>query len=452
MQDSAAQMGEEDITTLLFRFSLPAIVGMLVMATYNIVDTFFVARLGSEAIAALSVAFPLQMLLGAIGIGSGVGAASLVARSLGAEKKEEAENALGQVITLALVFGLITALAGIFYLRPLLLFLGTTPDIISLTEDYLLVITSGSAMFFLMMILNNLVRAEGNPVLSMKMMIVSAVANIVLDPIFIFLLGMGVRGAAVATLLSKVIGVAIMLYYFVSGRSVLRFRFSALKLRWKTIADIYKIGFPAMILQFSNNISLIVTNIILAAFGHVPIAVMGLIFRLQMFAIMPALGISQGFLPIAGFNFGAGKLDRIKEALLKAVFAGTILMTLAGLVFFLVPNFFIGIFSSEKELLEIGKQAMRITVSTFPFIAIQIVSSTFFQAIGKGIPALLLSLLREVVLYIPFILLMSDLYGLTGVWVSRPLSDFAAFLLTFILIANELKKQGIPLRSLHSFK
>lgn len=454
VDNGSAYIGEDNITTLLYRFSLPAIVGMLVMATYNVVDTFFVAKLGSEAIAALSVAFPLQMLMGAIGVGSGIGAASLVSRSLGAEYKIEAENALGQVITLAMIFGFVIALAGFFYMRPLLVFLGTNPDIIALTEEYLLVITSGSALFFLIMILNNVVRAEGNPMLSMKIMIVSAVANIILDPIFIFALGMGIRGAAIATVLAKVVGIAMMLRYFASGKSVLRFRFSSLKLRWKTILNIYKIGLPAMVLQFSNNISLIVTNVVLASFGHIPIAVMGLIFRLQMFAIMPAIGIAQGLLPIVGYNFGAQKMDRVRDAFMKSAAAGTVLITLAGVIFFLLPTFFLGIFSKEDELLAIGTHAVRVMVIMYPCIAAQIVSGSFFQAIGKGLPSLILSLLREVIVFIPFLFLLSDRFGLTGVWAARPVSDLMAFMLTFILIYHEFKKQGIPLnmRLLHSYK
>ncbi len=454
--NGSAFMGEDSITTLLFRFSLPAIVGMLVMATYNVVDTFFVARLGSEAIAALSVAFPLQMLMGAVGVGSGVGAASLVSRSLGADNKKEAENALGQVITLAMIFGLIIALASFFYLRPLLVFLGTTADIIAPTEEYLMVITSCSAMFFLLMTLNNVVRAEGNPVLSMNMMIISAVANIILDPIFIFTLGLGIRGAAIATVLAKIVGIVMMLHYFLAGKSVLKLRLSSLKLRWQTILNVYKIGLPAMILQFSNNISLVVTNVVLACYGYIPVAVMGLIFRLQMFAIMPAIGIAQGLLPIVGYNFGARKIDRVREAFLKSVAAGTIFITLAGIIFFLTPSFFLGIFSKEKELLALGTYAVRIMVIMYPCIAVQIVSGSFFQAIGKGIPSLVLSLLREVIVFIPFLFLLSERYGLTGIWAARPVSDFVAFLLTFYLIYFEFKRQGIPLqlrlRLLQSFK
>ena len=445
MQNNTSQMGEENVTRLLIRFSLPAIVGMLVMATYNLVDTIFVGRLGSEAIAALSVAFPLQMSLGAVGIGTGVGAASLISRSLGLDNKEKAEKALGQVISLALVFGLVTAVISIFYLRPLLIFLGTTPDIIMFTEDYMKVIAYGSGMFFLIMILNNVVRAEGNPLFSMTVMIVSAIVNIVLDPIFIFLLEMGVQGAAIATVLSKIIGIVMILHYYLMKKSVLKLHHKNLRLQWNIVKDIYIIGVPAMIQPLSTNISLIIANIILAVYGHVPIAVMGVVFRLQMFATMPILGISQGLLPIIGFNFGAKKLGRIRDALIKSGAASTVLITFIGTVFFLKPSFFMGIFSAEEELLTIGSHALRLMVIMFPLVGIQIISTIFFQATGKGIPSLILSLLREVILFIPFILLMSNLYGLTGIWIARPMSDLAAFLLTFALTAYELKRLGIPL-------
>ncbi len=444
--NNAAQMGEESITRLLFRFSLPATVGMLVMATYNIVDTIFVGKLGSEAIAALSVAFPIQMLLGAVGIGTGVGAASLISRSLGAGNKAEAESAAGQVISMALIFGLLTALVGLFYMRPLLLYLGTMPEILDLTEEYMIVIAVGSVMFFLIMVLNNVVRAEGNPMLSMKVMVISALLNIALDPIFIFLLDMGVRGAAVATVLSKIVGVVMMLYYFFMGKSVLKLSLACLKLRWGTIKNVYAVGFPAMLLQLSINISLIVANNILAAYGHIPIAVMGLVFRLQMFVILPVLGVSQGLLPIIGFNFGAGKLNRIREALLKGLGISVASIMILGVALFVAPAFFLGLFSTDKELLRIGIPALRIMVIMFPLVGVQIVSSIFFQAIGKGIPSLILSLLREIMLFIPFVFIMPFFYGLTGVWMARPMSDFLAFLVTFILIARELKRQGIPLR------
>ncbi len=446
MRNNAAQMGEESITRLLVRFSLPATVGMLIMATYNIVDTIFVGILGSEAIAALSIAFPFQMLLGALGIGTGVGAASLISRSLGSGQMDMARSAVGQVISLSVIYGLVVALAGFFYLEPLLVLFGATPEILALTGEYVIVITSGSVMFFLIMSLNNVVRGEGNPKLSMYVMIISALINIALDPIFIFALGMGVRGAAVATVLAKIVGVVIMLRYFTSGKGEIKINLACLRLRRETIQKIYVIGFPVMILQISTNLSLVVANNILAAYGHLPIAALGLIFRLFMFALMPVIGVSQGMLPIIGYNFGAGKMVRIRETLVKGVAISTGIATFFGAVYFIWPGMFISIFSREPELIALGSEALRIMVVMFPLIGAQVVFSTYFQATGKGMPSLLLSILREVILFIPFLLIFSELLGLSGVWLSRPVSDLLAFLVTYFLITRELRRQGIPLR------
>jgi putative MATE family efflux protein len=448
MRNNAASMGEDSITKLLLRFSLPATTGMLVMATYNIVDTIFVGLLGSEAIAALSIAFPFQMLLGALGIGTGVGAASLIARSLGAGQKNVATKAVGQVISLSVFYGLVIGLVGLYFLDPLLVIFGATPDIIDLTGEYMIVITSGSVMFFLIMGLNNVVRGEGNPKLSMYVMIISAVTNIILDPIFIFLLGMGVQGAAVATVLAKIIGVAIMLHYFLTGRGEIQITWSCLVPSLVSIRKIYVIGFPAMILQISTNLSLVIANNILAAYGHLAIATLGLIFRLFMFALMPVIGISQGLLPIIGFNFGAGKMQRIREALVKGVALSTGVVVFFGVLYFTWPALFLSIFSREPELIALGSRALRIMVIMFPVIGAQVVFSTYFQAVGKGIPSLLLSILREVILFIPLIFFFSSFLGLDGVWISRPVSDLLAFLVTFFLISRELKRQGIPLRPL----
>jgi putative MATE family efflux protein len=444
-QNSANHLGEESIGKLLVQYSVPATTGMLVMATYNIVDTIFVGMLGSRAIAALSVAFPFQMLLGAVAVGTGVGAASLISRSLGSGETGQAVKAAGQVIGLSLIFGLVIAILGFTYLEPLLRIFGATPDIVSLTGEYVLVITSGSVMFFLIMGLNNVVRAVGNPKLSMKVMIISAVTNIILDPIFIFALDMGVRGAAVATVLAKVLGVAIMLHYFITGKSEVKITLACLKPSRETIRKIYVIGLPAMVLQVSTNLSLIIANNILAAYGHLPIAALGLIFRLFMFALMPVIGVSQGLMPIIGYNYGAGKMLRIREALVKGTLVSTVIVIFFGALYFTWPIAFLSIFSKEQELLILAGRALQIMVIMFPVIGAQVVFSTYFQAAGRGLPSLLLSILREVLLFIPLLLIFSSLFGLDGVWFSRPVSDLLAFLFTFYLISRELNRHGLSL-------
>lgn len=446
MQEKPEIMGTESITTLLFRYSLPGTVGMVVAATYNVVDTIFIGRLGSEAIAALSVAFPIQMILAAIGVGIGVGSASLISRSLGAGNIRDAEKAVGQVVGLALAFGLIVALAGFYYLRPLLVIIGASPEIIGYTEEYASVITAWSVMLFMIMSLNNVVRAEGSPLFSMKIMIFSSLLNIALDPIFIFVLDMGIRGAAVATILAKGTGALILLLHFISGRSNVKLMAINLKPDYEIIKNIYKIGFPSMLRLFSRNLSLAITNIILAGFGHIPIAAMGLFFRLQMLIIMPVIGFSQGLMPVIGYNYGAEQGSRIREAVIKGFAISTAFITLLALVIYISPGTFLGFFTSEEELLAMGIYSIRIMMVMVPLIGIQIVSAVFFQAIGKAVPSLILSILREVMLFIPLLLILANSAGLVGVWAARPVSDFLAFVITFIMISRELNKQNIPLR------
>lgn len=444
-ENQITDLGEKSISRLLLRFSLPATLAMAVMASYNIVDAAFVGRLGSEAIAALSVSFPIQMVFGALGIGTGIGAASLISRSLGAEKFEEARIAAGQVILIAMLLGAALTLMGLFYLEPVLTLFGATPEILDLTVEYMSVITNGAILLFLIMMLNHSVRAEGNAMLPMTVMIISALSNIALDPVFIFVLKMGVKGAAVATVLAKFIGVVMLLWYYLSGQSVMQLRPRHLRPHGKTIVEIYRVGLPTMVIQISFNASLIVANRILGGYGHVAIAVMGIIVRLQQFAFMPVIGITQGLLPILGYNYGAGKYMRIREAMLKAIAAGVLLSTILAVFFFLFPELLIRIFSNEGALIEAGLEAIRIMVLMYPLLSIPLVGGSFFQAIGKGIPALILSLLRQFLLYIPLLLFLPRLFGLTGIWMATPLSDLLTFTIAAALIAAEFNRKGIPL-------
>ena len=446
--NNADLMGKESITKLLFRFSLPATVGMVVAATYNVVDTMFIGWLGSEAIAALSIAFPIQMILGAIGVGIGVGAASLISRSLGSGDNQTAEKAIGQVLSLALLFGVVVALLSLFYLRPLLVIFGASPEILGYTEDYTAVITNWAVIFFLIMSLNSVARGEGSPLFSMKVMVSSSLLNIALDPIFIFWLNMEVKGAAVATVLAKGAGASILLFHFLSGKSNVKLYFQNMILEGKIIKDIYKIGFPSMLRLLSKNLSLTIINMVLAGFGHIPVAAMGLFFRLQMLIVMPVVGFSQGLLPIIGYNYGAQQSERIREAMVKGFTISTLFISLLTLTIYLSPSTFLNLFTSEPELLSMGEYSLRIMLLMFPLLGIQIVSTIFFQAIGKAVPSLILSLLREVMLLIPLVIIFSNYSGLIGVWVARPVSDLLAFIIIFTMVSRELKRQEIPFRPL----
>ena len=441
----AREMGEEKISKLLWRFSLPATVAMAVTASYNVVDAAFVGRLGSKAIAALSVAFPAQMIFGAVAIGTGVGAASLIARSLGSGKTEEARATIGQVALLSLVLGFVLTLAGRFYLEPMLVFFGATPEIIAPSAEYMSVIADGAILLFSSFMLAHTIRAEGNAILPMTVLIASALTNIVLDPIFIFVLNMGIRGAAIATLLAKIVNVVCYLWYYLGGKSVLKIALKHLRPNGKIILEIYQVGLPTILIQVSANIALIIANKILGGFGHIPIAVMGMIMRLQQFAILPVIGINHGLLPIIGYNHGAKKHPRVREALIKGLGAAVIFGTAAGICFLAFPGIFLRIFTGESALLEKGAVALRITVLMYPLIGVPFISGAFFQGIGKGAPALLLALLRQFLLYIPLIFLLPLRFGLDGIWSATPLADFLTFIIAVLLVMRELKRHRIPL-------
>ncbi len=445
MQNNTDELGKENISRLIYQYSLPATIGMVVAATYNIADTIFIGRLGSEAIAALSIAFPVQMFLAAIGVGVGVGAASLISRSLGAGDVRTAEKAIGQVISLALIFGLLVAVLSIFYLQPLLSLIGARGVVLGYAEDYTAAITTGSLFFFLILGMNNVVRAEGSPILSMQVMIGSSLLNIALDPIFIFALGLEVQGAAIATVLAKGLGAIVLLAHFISGRSNLTLCRQNLRLDWIIVKEIARIGLTSMLRLVAKNFSLAATNMVLAGYGHIPIAAMGLYFRLQSLIIMPVIGFSQGLLPIMGYNYGANKKERIRETVVKGFVISTAFITVLALVNFLIPTTLLSAFTSDPELLSLGSYALRIMILMFPLIGIQLIASVFFQAIGKAVPALILSLLREVMIFIPLLLVFSGYFGLDGVWITRPVTDLLAFIVTITMVASELRKQEIPL-------
>jgi len=444
-QEQTAGMGRDSINRLLLRFSLPATFAMIVTNSYNIIDTIFLGRLGSEAIAALSVSFPIQVIIAALANSTGIGAASLISRSLGAKRYEDASIAAGQIFFLALFLGLAVTILGIIFLRRLLLLFGATPAIMDLTVQYMTIVLAGTVFLMIMLMLTNAARSEGNALVSMRTLVISAVANIIMDPIFIFALGMGVRGAAVATVLSKVLGTGLVLHFYLSRQSALSLRWSHLKPCLQVILEIYRVGAPTIFSLIAGNFSVVLVNRYLGSFGHIPLAVMGLIIRLQTFAFIPVAGISQGLLPIIGFNFGAKKLLRIREALLKGILAGTVFTTAAGAIFFTCPHFFLRLFNSEPELLAIGTRALRIMVVMYPLSAPAVIAVSFFQAVGKGIPTMILSLLRQFLIYLPCIIILPRFFGLTGIWLSTPLSDVLSVIIVTIFFAAEMRRQNIPL-------
>jgi putative MATE family efflux protein len=427
-KDIHKMLGEEKIGRLLLSLSLPATIGMLVQAMYNFVDTIFVGKgVGSMGIAGISIALPVQIFVMAFAQMFGIGGASVISRALGERDHEKARRAAGNVMVFSVAFGLVMTLLGQFFLDQLLIVLGASEAIIPYAREYLSIILLGSAFFSFGMAMNHVVRAEGKPKIAMAAMLISAVLNIILDPIFIFSLNMGIWGAALATVLSQAATSIYVLFYFLSGKSLLRISLRSLIPEWRIMRETVSVGLSAFSRQVAGSLLAVVLNNSLVFYGgDIAVAVYGVINRLLMVFIMPMFGVNQGFLPIVGYNYGARKMRRARESVKLASAVTTMIALSSSIVMFLFARQLISIFTDETELIESTIYALRIVILATPTIGVQVIASGMFQALGKALPALFLSLLRQIIIFIPLILVIPRFLGINGIWISFPLADLIA--------------------------
>ncbi len=428
------------ITSLLLRFSGPAITGMLIGALYNIVDTIFVGKsAGPLAVAALSIVFPIQLLMMSVGIMIGTGASSVMSRALGRKDRTTAAHALGSGVMLNLFFGVFLALVSYIFMNPLLSFFGASSQVAPYAREYLSIILIGFLFYSFSITANNLIRAEGKPRASMYVMLIGALANIILDPIFIFILGMGIRGAAVATVISQGLSCLYVFAYYVRGRSVLHIRLSCFRLRFRLIREVLSIGVPSFFKSSVSSMIILIFNRTLSYYGNdLYIAVLGIGFRLLSLIQMPIVGLNQGFSTIASFNYGAQLLDRVKRVLAAAVLCTSVIAFIGFLAIMLFTRQILSFFSNSPLLVNMGVAPLRIAVLFLPFLGIQTIGGGFFQAIGKPGPALIITVSRQVLFLIPAILILPLAMGLEGVWYSIPVSDFLSIIVTGIWILKEI--------------
>ncbi|HQC14117.1 MATE family efflux transporter [Mesotoga prima] len=440
-KDIHKMLGEEKIGRLLLNLSLPATIGMLVQAMYNFVDTIFVGKgVGSMGIAGISISLPVQIFVMAFAQMFGIGGASVISRSLGERDHKKARRAAGNVMVFSVAFGLVMTLLGQFFLDQLLIMLGASEAIIPYAREYLGIILLGSAFFSFGMAMNHVVRAEGKPKIAMAAMLISAVLNIILDPIFIFSLNMGIRGAALATVLSQAATSIYVLFYFLSGRSLLRVSLRSLIPEWRIMRETVSVGLSAFSRQVAGSVLAVVLNNSLVFYGgDIAVAVYGVINRLLMVFIMPMFGVNQGFLPIVGYNYGARKMRRARESVKLASAVTTMIALFSSIVMFLFARQLISIFTDETELIESTIYALRIVILATPTIGVQVIASGMFQALGKALPALFLSLLRQIIILIPLILVIPRFLGINGIWISFPLADLIAFAISLVFYLRELK-------------
>jgi putative MATE family efflux protein len=442
MAQLANELGTEKIGKLLIKQAVPATIGILVMSLNMIVDTIFVGQwIGVLAIAAITVVLPIAFLISSIGMGIGIGGSSIISRALGAENSEKAFLTFGNQISLTLILAVLFVSLGNFFSVPILDLFGAKGAILPIASDYFEVIIYGVPFLAFAMMGNPVIRAEGKPKFAMYAMMVPAVLNIILDVLFIKIFDWGMTGAGLATSISFASCGLYILYFFLSSKSELKIIPKNFKLDFKIVREIIELGGVSIVRQGAISVLMIVLNYSLFTYGgEISISVFGIINRVMMFALSPVMGVSQGFLPVAGFNIGAQKNSRVKETIKKSFLFGSVLGTIIFLFVIIFKEQVIGIFTNDATLLSNTPNAMLIVFLASPIITMQLIGSAYFQAAGKAIPALFLTLLKQGIFLIPLAYILPKYYGVLGVWWAFPIADVLSTIITLLVLKREVDK------------
>jgi putative MATE family efflux protein len=441
--DTTEFLGKQKISSLLWKFSLPAVVGMVVSTLYNVVDSIFVGRgVGEIALTAVAIAFPIMTVLMAVGMLIGIGAATLVSLSLGEKNNKQAEWVLGNALTMMILFILATTGLALWYLDPILInWLGVTPEVLPDARDFTAIILGGSMFMHIGFGLNNVIRAQGDPRTALATQLIAAVINIVLNYLLIFIFPLGIKGSAIATILAQAVAAIWVVYYFTYGSKVLRFKKRCLVLRMNIVKGIFKIGVAPFLMQLGASAVMVVLNLRIMEFGSMTaVASFGIINRVLMLIVMPVAGISQGVQPIIGYNYGAKQYQRVITALNTAIAIATSICLCGFLGVQLFAEPIVRLFNDSPKLVEIATTGMRIFLIMVPIIGFQIIGANYFQAIGKAYYSIVFNLLRQVIVLIPLVFIFSHYFGLLGIWTAGPISDSAAALLTGICLYRDVKR------------
>ena len=443
MDDSNRRaLGELPIGKLLIRLSVPAMVGMFVQAFYNLTDAIFVGYfVGHGGIAAVFVSFPGVLVAMAVSLGFGIGGTSVISRHLGAKEDELAAGALGGTAVALLAMAVLMAFVCLSFAERLCAFLGASPAIANDAVAYWKITFGALPIFMPMVAASNFVRGEGNAKLAMHSMIISGLTNIVLDPIFIHVLAMGVRGAAWATVVSQALALAWLLRFYVSGKSALPLRARHFRPQAALLWEVVAVGSSAFARQMGFAVSWVVVNKTFASFGgDAGIATSGVIQRMVSFVTMPVAGIGQGLMPIVGYNFGAKALSRVQEAVRRANLCAVAISVAAGISIAVFPAGLLALFSASPEMLRMGVPGARTIAIGVPFVGVQIVVSSFFQGVGRGGVSLFLAMLRPMLLFPPICLILSHFYLMHGTWMAFPAADIAGTLITLCVYLACIRK------------
>ncbi|WP_299393449.1 MATE family efflux transporter [uncultured Gelidibacter sp.] len=444
--NSSQDLGTKPISKLIIKQALPASIGILVMSLNILVDTIFVGNwIGSTAIAAINVVLPVSFFIAALGMSIGIGGSSIISRALGGENYKKALKTFGNQITLTLLLTLTLVFIGLFFADSIIDSFGGRGAIFAPAKTYYEIVLYGVPILALCMMANTVIRAEGKPKFAMYAMMIPSVSNLLMDYIFIYVLDYGMAGAAWATTLSYGFCFLFILWFYASNRSELKINFSHLGLNFPIVKEITSLGFVTLARQAVVSITyLFMNNILFDLGGETSVTSYAIAGRMLMFAMFPVLGVTQGFLPIAGFNYGAKNYHRVRETLNIAIKYAAILASIVFIVLMVFPENITRMFTSEVEVLRQAPNDMRWVFAATPIIAWQLIGAAYFQAIGKAIPALLLTLCRQGFFFIPLILILPRFYGEFGVWISFPISDILATIVTAYFLNREIKKNLIP--------
>lgn len=439
---SSQDLGTQPIGKLLIRQAVPASVGILVMSLNILVDTIFVGQwIGSTAIAAINVVLPVSFFIAALGMSIGVGGSSIISRSLGANNKAKALKTFGNQITLTLLLTIGMVFFGLWFVGDIIPAFGGKGAILEPAKTYYTIVLYGVPFLALCMMGNTVIRAEGKPKFAMYAMLIPSVGNLILDYLFINVLDWGMMGAAWATTGSYFLCFAFILWFFLSQHSELKIRKCHFTLDFPIVREISSLGFVTLSRQAVVSITyLFMNNILYDLGGETSVTAYAIVGRMLMFALFPVYGVTQGFLPIAGFNYGALKYQRVKQTIYTAIKFAVGLATLVFIILMVFPEAITRLFTDDSQVIVETPPAMRWVFAATPIIAVQLIGAAYFQAIGKATKALMLTLLRQGFIFIPLIIILPLFYGELGVWVAFPISDGLATLITAYFLNREIIK------------
>ncbi len=441
MDKHTLRMGEERIPKLIIRMAVPAIISMMVQALYNIVDSIFVASISEQALTALSLAFPIQIIMIALFVGLGMGLNSVISRRLGEKRIDEAVNSAEHGFLLAFIIWAIIAVTAIFLPEWFFGFFTNDPDIIEYATQYTTIVMIFSFGFVFSQVCMSIMQATGNMVSSMTIQLIGAILNLILDPIFIFAFGLGVKGAAIATVLGQITAMLFAFFLlFIKGKG-LKLNLKKFHFNPQITKNILAVGFPSMIVQGLGSVMITGINLILGGFGETSIAVFGAYFKVQSLIFMPVFGLGQGTMPITGYNYGAKNKKRVLHAVRFSSLAAFGIMTLGTIIFQAFPSALLKMFSSTPEMMAIGMPAFRILSSVFPFAAFMIMLNMSLQAIGDAYKSMIVSFARQIVVLLPVAWLLSRTMQETGVWLAFPIAEVSSLIITTIFVVTTYHKK-----------